>query len=64
MKKLLIAIGILIGLVLVVSYVIKSQTDTSIVVTQEEDLNKELGTTEDDGGAADFVELLKSAEGL
>lgn len=65
MKKLLIVMGILIALMLVIGYVKnKRQLETSIVVTQEEDLNKELVTTEDDGGAADFVELQESAEGL
>lgn len=45
---------------------VKTQTEEKTVVTMtaEEDLNKELGTTADDGGAADFVELQKSAEGL
>ncbi|GEM_PF-5440413 len=42
---------------------IKTQVEGTTVTT-EEDLNKGLMTTEDDGGTADFVELERSAEGL
>lgn len=56
MKKILAILVVLAAAVLVWMMFAKK--------TQEEDLNKELGTTVDDGGAADFGELQKSAEGL
>ena len=58
MKKALIILAVL--AVAVLAWVVwgnKTQITT-------EDLSRELNTTVDDGGAADFGELQKSAEGL
>ncbi|KKU95499.1 MAG: hypothetical protein UY27_C0015G0005 [Candidatus Gottesmanbacteria bacterium GW2011_GWA1_48_13] len=41
-----------------------TSTTTGASTTKTENLEAELQQTEDDGGAADFVELEKSAEGL
>lgn len=57
MKKVLAALAILILVVVVIWMNLAKKA-------QGEDLDKELGTTVDDGEAADFVELQQSAEGL
>ncbi len=64
MKKVLAILVILAAAALVWVGLAKKTQVGKTAVTAEEDLNKELMTTEDDGGAADFVELQKSAEGL
>ena len=71
MKKIL-AILIILGLAAVLvwagyKYAYRKPvllTTTITTTTKTEDLEAELQQTEDDGGAADFVELEKSAEGL
>ena len=58
MKKVLIILAVLAMAILAwVVWANKTQITT-------EDLSKELNMTVDDGGAADFGELQKSAEGL
>ncbi len=64
MKKVLAILVILAAAALVWMGLAKKTQVGRTAVTAGEDLNKELMTTEDDGGAADFVELQKSAEGL
>ena len=67
MKKVLIVIVLVLAAVLLWAGLTKKtarpQTG-AVIVTTEEDLNKELDSTVDDGGAADFGELQNSAEGL
>jgi len=78
MKKVLILIVLVLAVVLIwVGYrygykkpVTKGTYTTPVVGTvpsgtpAEDNLQTELKQTEDDGGAADFVELEKSTEGL
>ncbi len=65
MKKVLAILVILAAAAALVWVGLAKKTQVGrTAVTAGEDLNKELMTTEDDGGAADFVELQKSAEGL
>lgn len=65
MKKTLVILAVLFSLGILVWMKVGKKTPViNTPVTSGEDLNKELMTTEDDGGAADFVELQSSAEGL
>lgn len=72
MKKVLMILVVLAVVALIWMTLIRKIQNSQPVKTQvggttvtvEEDLDKELGTTVDDGGAADFVELQNSAEGL
>lgn len=61
MKKIL-AILVILGLAVVLVWAGYKYAYTT--TTKTENLEGELLQTEDDGGAADFVELEKSAEGL
>ncbi|MEK7091061.1 MAG: hypothetical protein AAB887_00960 [Patescibacteria group bacterium] len=65
MKKTLAILAVLVLVAVLVWMKVGRKTPTvNTPVTTGEDLNKELMATEDDGGAADFVELQNSAEGL
>ena len=67
MKKILVLIVLVLAAVLLWTGLTKKtarpQTGAATATT-EEDLNKELDSTVDDRGAADFGELQNSAEGL
>ncbi len=65
MKKILIVIVVLVAIVIGWKYFYKPKMEVKPQVEGvQTNLEQDLKSTEDDGGAADFKELDKSAEGL